>query len=57
MWKGVARVDDHVYTECGLEECILCDDEEVEEGGGDGAYFLFLIIPVFCIAFSLKKKD
>jgi hypothetical protein len=34
MWKGVARADDPVYTECGLEECILCDDDE--EGGGNG---------------------
>jgi len=26
MWKGVPRKDP-VYTECGLEECIPCDDE------------------------------
>lgn len=26
MWKGVPRNEDPVYTVCGLEECIPCDD-------------------------------
>ena len=35
MWEGVPRNEDPVWTECGLEECILCpeiDAVEMAEG-------------------------
>ena len=35
MWKGVPRNEDPVYTECGLEDCVLCpeiDTIEMAEG-------------------------
>ena len=35
MWEGVPRKNDPVWTECGLEECILCpeiDTVEMAEG-------------------------
>ena len=35
MWKGVPRNEDPVWTECGLEECLLCpeiDTVEMAEG-------------------------
>ena len=37
MWKGEAR-SDPVYTECGLEECIPCEDVESHLPDIDGIY-------------------
>ena len=35
MWKGVPRNEDPVWTECGLEECILCPEvDSIELGEG-----------------------
>ena len=30
-WVGVPRNDDPVWTECGLEECILCEEKPVDQ--------------------------
>jgi hypothetical protein len=31
MWKGVPRNEDPVWTECGLDECIECQEiDEIE---------------------------
>ena len=31
MWMGVARNEDPVWTECGLEECIQCKEVDALE--------------------------